>query len=232
MMRLSIVSLLCLYMLSTFAYAELPTKTLAQGGWFAIGGPIFSSPFSTVSTYCNGLPCTDENFANAFGHVFTGLIPEPGMAHYYESRRKAEDALINGEFSIRMGQFCHFGGDTGQPAILISGYARYYTLRDFLYTQLAQMTPVPNAEMRVMDFTNAIFTELNNQNLSSLAPASSGPLIDQDHGFPFDSFNAPIAFTILDIQRYQTIANWASNLGAVVNAFNVFYLQTRTFICP
>ena len=95
MVRLSIVSLLYGLILTNLAYAELPTKTLAQGGWFAIGGPVFSSPYSTVSTYCNGFPCTDENFANTFGHVFTGLIPEPGMAHYYDSRRTAEDALIN-----------------------------------------------------------------------------------------------------------------------------------------
>ena len=231
-MRLSIASLLCLCLLTSFAYAELPTKTLAQGGWFAIGGPVFSQPNQTVSTFCNGAPCTDTNFADAFGSLLSGLLPMPGQAYYHESRTKATDALMNGEFSID-GQTCQPGADSGQAGILVSGFARYYTLRDFFYTQLQpQGVLLPRAESRVMDFTNAVGTTLINQNLGALAPASFGPLIDQTNGQPFDEANYPITFTLLDIQLHQLIANWASKLGAVVNAFKVTHLQTSSFICP
>ncbi len=228
-MRISIATILCLIMLSSFAYGEPPTKTLAQGGWFAIGGPI--SPGQTVATYCAGQPCTDQNFANAYGGIFTGLMPSPGMAHYYETRRKAEDALMNGEFSLG-GTICQPMANSGQAGIVVSGYAQYYTLGDFSYAQLQQAVGLPSSEARVNDFTNAIFSELTNKNLSSLAPNSNGPLVDQDDGQMINNGSFPISFTDLDSRLYTLIERWAKEVGAVVNAFKVTRLETSDFICP
>ena len=230
-MRLSIASLLCLGMLASFAYAELPTRTLANGGWFAIGRTIASSPGLTVSTFCNGNPCTDANFSDAFGSVLTGMVPVAGIPPFYDARNKATDALINNEFGIE-GPVCQPGSDTGQPAILISGFARYYTLKDFFYTQLVQGGLMSSGEPRISEFTNAIFLDLNNQNLGALGPLSSGHLIDRNNGQPFNEAFYPISFTLLDIQLYQLIANWAGKMGFVVNAFKVTNLKTLSFTCP
>lgn len=232
-MRLLIASLLCLGMFVSFAHAELPTQTLAEGGWFAIGRKIESSPGSTIATFCNGNPCTLENFSDAYGSVFVGLTPTPGFLPFYDRRNKATDGLINDEFGIE-GSVCDPFTDTGKAAILISGFARYYTLRDFFYTQLAppQGTLAPGGEPRVLDFTSAVFSVLNNQNLGPLGPLSAGPLIDKNTGGNFDSGNYPISFTSLDIQLYHIIASWAGRLGFVVNAFNVSSLRTLAFTCP
>ena len=61
LMRFRLASLLCLGMLAHVAYAAQPTKTLAQGGWFAIGGP-----GQMVDMLCGGAPCTDQAFAWLF----------------------------------------------------------------------------------------------------------------------------------------------------------------------
>src|SRR5688572_25067390 len=129
-MRFRLASLLCLGMLAHVAYAAQPTKTLAQGGWFAIGGP-----GQMVDMLCGGAPCTDQAFAFAFGPVISNILPQ--NTDLYASRDNAVNALMNGDFSIN-GQVCQPGVHTGQPAALVSGFVRYYMLSDFTYEQLAQ----------------------------------------------------------------------------------------------
>ncbi len=185
MMRFLTASILAMCMLASFAYAELPTKTTGQGGWFALGGVVF--PPDNAGTYCGGLPCTDTNFANTFGPAFSSLPPGPSISQFYETRNKAEDAVKSGEFGLQ-GQTCQ-PGDSGQAAVLVSGFARYYTLKDFTFGQLSIASPMPSSEGCIMDFTNAINIELNNQNLGNLAMNSMGPLISSFDGQTVDMAN-------------------------------------------
>lgn len=223
MMRFSFILALCLCLSSGFAYANQPTKTLAQGGWFAIGGP-----GNTADMLCSGMPCTDQAFANAYGAMLSAIMP--GNTDLHDSKRKAEDALKNGQFSVG-GPGCQ-PMDSGMSGALVSGFVRYYTLDDFTYEQLDQAAGLPSSDGRIMDFTNAISMVLNNLNLGGLAVNSNGPLINQDNGQMVDLANYQVAFTDLDLQGYQLIERWAKERGAVVNGLIVTDLQAVDFTCP
>jgi hypothetical protein len=211
-------------MLAHVAYAAQPTKTLAQGGWFAIGGP-----GEMVDTLCGGAPCTNQAFAFAFGPVVSNMQPQ--NAALYESRDSAVNALMSGDFSIN-GQMCQPGVDTGQTGALVSGFVHYYMLSDFTYEQLAQSAGLPSSESLIFQLTQAISMWLSNHNLGALATHSGGPLINPDNGQPIDMFSYQDALTDLGFRDYGLIASWARNHGAVVNGFNVTNLLTTEFICP
>lgn len=174
MIRFGIVSLLCLGMLASVAHADLPTKTIAQGGWFAIGGPS-----QDANNLCGGSPYSDSAFANAYGGLLSGL---PAMVtDLHETRGKAINALINSEFSIN-GEVC-LPSDSGLTGALVSGFVRYHTLNDFTYEQLDQASPgLASAENRIQEMTQAIDTHLVNLGLVGLAGLAPGSAHQSAHG--------------------------------------------------
>ncbi|WP_089718062.1 hypothetical protein [Candidatus Entotheonella palauensis] len=223
MMRFRIVLGLCLVMLASLAYAELPTKTIAQGGWFAVGGPGQMSDM-----LCGGGPCTDQAFANFFGS-FVSNIPV-GATDLYESREKAISGLKDGDFSLN-GDVC-LPSDMGQPGALVSGFVRYYTLNDFTYEQLSQASPIPGTDSRITEIIQAIFMRLTDLNLDNLAMIGSTQLMSPEDGQPVDPFAYQAAFAEIDLRGYELIARWADTNDAVVNGMRVNNLQTTNFTCP
>ncbi len=222
-MRFRIASLLCLGMLASFAYADQPTKTIAQGGWFAIGGP------SQIADMLCGGPCSDQAFANAYGSMLSNI---PVMnADLHETRGKAINALTNGDFSIG-GEVC-LPSDSGLSGALVSGFVRYYTLSDFTYEQLVQASPgLPSLNNRIDEITQAIDTWLVSLGLANLSGLSPGALLNPIDGQSVQPFLYEAAFTDLDLQEHAAITRWANIHSAVVNGVNVSNLQTSNLTCP
>lgn len=227
-MRWTIYTLTVLCALAITAHAGQPTKTLTQGGWFAFAGGLNQDP----STFCGGSPCTDENFAAAFGSQLKNTFPSgpPQATLLYHSRAAAENALQNNDFSI-FPVFCDPEGTGSTTTTMFTGYVKYAGLEDFSLATLRDSSILQDGMFWAFEYIQAVQTYAQFTGTDSLMGDPQN-FIDPETGFSVQSGSRPFAFMQLDQMLYDAMRKWAKANGFVIDFLNVERLQTKTIDCP
>ncbi len=229
-MRWTIYALIVLCTLAGAAHADPPTKTLAQGGWFAISGGANQDP----NSFCSCAPCTDTNFILAYGFQLRAAFPlaagPPAAALLYPTRSAAESALKSAEFSL-FPIFCDNEVGPLPPTVMVSGFVKYTSLGDVSLATLRDNNILQDGMFWAFEYIQAVHTYAQFTGSDNLFGDTQN-FIDPETGFSVQSGSRPFAFMQLDQMLYNAMRKWAFQNGFVIDYLNVKNIQAKSITCP